>query len=144
MALYGFRGLEHVGFILEVQPGFPSLEKRGQGRFKGPQLPQSRRNNLSKFSLPLLCQRREPNLFLPTQRDHSPLPVLILTAHGRIPDAVSATRRGVFGYLTKPYESAVLLEQVEAALRLSGNQTAHGEDGEWRSEIITRSRAMED
>ena len=83
-------------------------------------------------------------LFDSVQRDHPALPVIILTAHGNIPDAVAATKRGVFGYLTKPYDSAVLIEQVEAALRLSGTRTGEGDDSEWRSEIITRSRAMED
>lgn len=83
-------------------------------------------------------------LFDTVQKDHQALPVIILTAHGTIPEAVAATRRGVFGYLTKPYESADLLEQVEAALRLSGNHIGHGDDGAWRAEIITRSRIMED
>lgn len=83
-------------------------------------------------------------LFDSIQRDHPALPVIILTAHGNIPDAVAATKRGVFGYLTKPYDSAVLIEQVESALRLSGTRTGEGDDSEWRSEIITRSRAMED
>src|SRR5688572_21974668 len=78
-------------------------------------------------------------LFDVVHREHPALPIIILTAHGTIPEAVSATRRGVFGYLTKPYESAALLEQVEAALRLSGNQTNNGDNAEWRSEIITRS-----
>jgi two-component system response regulator GlrR len=32
--------------------------------------------------------------------------VLILTAHGTIADAVKALRRGVFGYLAKPFEGA--------------------------------------
>ena len=83
-------------------------------------------------------------LFDSIQRDHPALPVIILTAHGNIPDAVAATKRGVFGYLTKPYDSAILIEQVESALRLSGTRTGEGDDSEWRSEIITRSRAMED
>ena len=30
------------------------------------------------------------------------LPVVVLTAHGSIPDAVAATQNGLFGYLTKP------------------------------------------
>ena len=38
------------------------------------------------------------------RESHPSLPVIILTAHGTIPDAVTATRRGVFGYLTKPFE----------------------------------------
>ena len=37
------------------------------------------------------------------------LPVIILTAHGSIPEAVDATSRGVFGYLTKPFDSKDLL-----------------------------------
>ena len=38
------------------------------------------------------------------------LPVMILTAHGTIPEAVEATSRGVFSYLTKPFDSKILLE----------------------------------
>ena len=49
------------------------------------------------------------------------LPVIILTAHGTIPDAVDATRRGVFGYMTKPFDSKVLLDQVAQALNASGH-----------------------
>ncbi|HHM06293.1 MAG TPA: response regulator [Gammaproteobacteria bacterium] len=75
------------------------------------------------------------------------LPVIILTAHGTIPDAVAATKRGVFGFLTKPFDSKVLLEQVEKALAVVGAQPASSaapaDDG-WRSEIITRNPAMED
>ena len=45
------------------------------------------------------------------------LPVIILTAHGTIPDAVDATRKGVFSYLTKPFNSKQLLENIELALK---------------------------
>jgi two-component system response regulator GlrR len=72
-------------------------------------------------------------------------PVILLTAHGTIPDAVAATKRGVFGFLPKPFEGQLLLEQVEQALRLSGSAAAPGAEGdEWRSEIITASPKMED
>lgn len=55
------------------------------------------------------------------------LPVLILTAHGTIPDAFAAAGRGVFSYLTKPYNSKVLLEHVERALRFgAGNSLRAG------------------
>ena len=37
-------------------------------------------------------------LFDAIHRQHPALPVIILTAHGTIPDAVSATQRGVFGF----------------------------------------------
>jgi two-component system response regulator GlrR len=74
------------------------------------------------------------------------LPVIILTAHGSIPDAVDATRRGVFSFLTKPLDSKALLEEVQRALRMSGGGAEQGARGEesWRSEIITKSPVMED
>jgi len=48
------------------------------------------------------------------------LPVIIMTAHGSIPDAVAATQKGVFSFLTKPLDSKTLLREVERALSLSG------------------------
>lgn len=74
------------------------------------------------------------------------LPVLILTAHGTIPDAVDATSRGVFSYLTKPFDSKVLLEHVARALRISGEASVGDGDAAsdvWRDEIVTRSPLME-
>lgn len=86
------------------------------------------------------------------------LPVIILTAHATVPDAVDAVHRGVFGYLTKPYDSRTLLAQVERALSLSG-RPANDEDlqdhqaggdslperssQDWRSALLTRSQRME-
>jgi two-component system response regulator GlrR len=56
-------------------------------------------------------------LFERISRHYPGLPVLILTAHGTIPDAFAAASRGVFSYLTKPYNSKVLLEHMEQALQ---------------------------
>ncbi|MBI5911067.1 MAG: sigma 54-interacting transcriptional regulator [Betaproteobacteria bacterium] len=75
------------------------------------------------------------------------LPVIILTAHGTIPEAVAATKRGVFGFLPKPFDHQALLEQVAQALRLSAGisvtETASA-DSDWRDGIVTASAAMED
>jgi two-component system, NtrC family, response regulator GlrR len=81
-------------------------------------------------------------LFDAIHRDSPSLPVLILTAHGTIPEAVTATRRGVFSFLTKPFEPKVLLDTVAEAMRLSSPVLENMED--WRAELITRSSAMED
>lgn len=70
------------------------------------------------------------------------LPVIILTAHGSIPEAVTATQRGVFDFLTKPVNSDVLLSTVADAIRLSSAPPA-GAMADWRSDIITRSPLME-
>ena len=74
------------------------------------------------------------------------LPVILLTAHGSIPEAVDATQRGVFGFLTKPFDSKSLLQQVEAALRMGAGthaNTSTSADQVWRQTIVTRSPQME-
>jgi two-component system response regulator GlrR len=70
------------------------------------------------------------------------LPVIVLTAHGTIPDAVAATQHGLFGYLTKPYDASTLIDLLKRATRLAGGGPEAGSDS-WRSEIITASPAME-
>jgi two-component system response regulator GlrR len=81
-------------------------------------------------------------LFDAIHRDSPSLPVVILTAHGTIPEAVTATRRGVFSFLTKPFEPKVLLDTVAEAMRLSSEPGGKVED--WRAELLTRSPSMED
>jgi len=85
-------------------------------------------------------------LFEAIQAQNPTLPVIVLTAHGTIPDAVAAVKGGVFGYLTKPFDAKALLTEIERALTLSGDRApaADGDDGGWRAEIITRNPAMED
>jgi two-component system response regulator GlrR len=69
------------------------------------------------------------------------LRVVIITAHGTIPDAVTATQHGAFGFLTKPIDKEELMSLVERALKVSG--TVEVED-DWASEIITRNAAMKE
>ena len=69
------------------------------------------------------------------------LKVILLTAHGTIPDAVHATQMGAFGFLTKPVEKQELLAQVQKALKISGFVDG-AED--WRAGLITRSAVMEE
>jgi two-component system response regulator GlrR len=69
------------------------------------------------------------------------LKVILLTAHGTIPDAVHATQMGAFGFLTKPVEKQELLAQVQKALKISGFVDG-AED--WRAGLITRSAIMEE
>ncbi len=76
---------------------------------------------------------------------HPSLPVILLTAHGTIPDAVEATRRGVFTYLTKPYDAKELLEKITQALALSAPALPASPANEaWRAEIVSRSSRMAD
>lgn len=65
------------------------------------------------------------------------LPVLIMTAHGTIPDAVTATQSGAFGFITKPIDKNELLEQISRAITVS--RPPQDQNESWRSGIITRS-----
>ena len=69
------------------------------------------------------------------------LRVIIITAHGTIPDAVTATQHGAFGFLTKPIDKDELLSLVERALKVSGTVDV---EEDWASEIITRNAAMKE
>lgn len=72
------------------------------------------------------------------------MPVIILTAHGTIPDAVDAAQRGVFAYLTKPFDSEQLTQVISRALRAAGaGGTGSADEARWREGIVTRSPAME-
>ncbi|MBU2869772.1 sigma 54-interacting transcriptional regulator [Colwellia sp. E2M01] len=74
---------------------------------------------------------------------HPNIPVVIMTAHGTIPDAINATKQGVFSFLTKPFESQELLDTVEQAIRLQPSSGREASETElWRSSIISRSTIM--
>jgi two-component system response regulator GlrR len=82
-------------------------------------------------------------LFDEVRSRHPSLPVILLTAHGTIPDAVEATSRGVFTYLTKPYDGKDLLEKIVQALALSAPAAAHTHANDtWRADIVSRSSRM--
>ena len=85
-------------------------------------------------------------LFEGIKASHPMLPVIILTAHGTIPDAIDATTRGVFAFLTKPFDAEVLLQHIARAAAIgaaSGSDPA-SIDTAWRSDITTRSPVMDD
>jgi len=86
-------------------------------------------------------------LFEYIHRNIPTLPVIILTAYGTIPDAVAATQRGIFGYLTKPYDPKILLGQVERAIDLAPaveTLSSTTPVPSWHKTIVTRSAIMED
>lgn len=83
-------------------------------------------------------------LFEAFRRRSPTLPVILLTAHGTIPDAVAATRRGVFAYLTKPINSQELMSTVADALKVSQPESEAGAESAWRANILGRSPAIQE
>jgi len=77
-------------------------------------------------------------LFAEIQKQQPGMPVIILTAHGSIPDAVAATQQGVFSFLTKPVDKDALYKAIDSALE----HAAPSGDDAWRESIVTRSPIM--
>ncbi len=66
------------------------------------------------------------------------IPVILMTAHGTIADAVAATQRGVFGFLHKPVDH----DELRALLQKALSQSQAAQPGDWAKDIITRSPEM--
>jgi two-component system response regulator GlrR len=83
-------------------------------------------------------------LFDALHEQYPTLPVIIMTAHGTISDAVSATQRGVFGFLSKPVDKTELINLVSEATRIGFSNAAAGDQNDWRRMILTQSPVMEE
>ncbi|KKO50228.1 response regulator GlrR [Arsukibacterium sp. MJ3] len=77
------------------------------------------------------------SLFDEIAKRYQGLPVVLMTAHGSIPEAVAATQRGVFGFLTKPLNNIELRDILTQAVHQSVPEQA-----DWREEIVSRSPLM--
>jgi len=82
------------------------------------------------------------NLYEAIRKINTSIPVLIITAHGSIPEAVDATQKGVFAFLTKPIDGKILLAEIERALR-AASAGGSATTATWRKGIISRSTIME-
>ena len=71
------------------------------------------------------------------------LPVILISAHGTIPEAVEATQKGVFSFITKPIDKDQLFQVIAKALTQSGKDPDQKANS-WCSEIITHSQVMLD
>ncbi|WP_250655226.1 sigma 54-interacting transcriptional regulator [Alkalimarinus coralli] len=77
-------------------------------------------------------------LFGKIQQQQPGLQVIIMTAHGSIPEAVAATQQGVFSFITKPINRDEFLSEIREALQQTSTV-----DEEWRSDIVTNNETME-
>ena len=79
-------------------------------------------------------------LFEKIQHRYPSIPVIVLTAHGSIKEAVNATQKGVFSFLTKPVDKDELLSSIQQALNLNSHSPA---DQSSSDNIITCSANMQ-
>ena len=83
-------------------------------------------------------------LFRKLQKIDPCIPFILITAHGSIPDAVSATQEGVFSFIPKPIDKSALLEAIKNALSCAGTARSpqKSEQSNWRDAIVSRSTVM--
>ena len=82
-------------------------------------------------------------LYEAIRKVNTSIPVLIITAHGSIPEAVEATKKGVFSFLTKPIDGKVFLAEIKRALRVASVPGNDENTAQWRKNVISRSAIME-
>ncbi|ATG59020.1 MULTISPECIES: sigma 54-interacting transcriptional regulator [Pseudoalteromonas] len=73
------------------------------------------------------------------QSRYPALPVIMMTAHGSIPDAVEATKQGIFAFITKPVDKDELFDSLANAIDIHGVNT---DEAPSKGNIVTRSGAM--
>ncbi|THB71809.1 MAG: response regulator [Desulfobulbaceae bacterium] len=83
------------------------------------------------------------SLYDAIRKVNTSIPVLIITAHGSIPEAVQATKKGVYSFLTKPIDGKLFLKEIERALKAASVSSDDHDIAEWRREIVSRSAIME-
>ncbi|KAA9129768.1 sigma-54-dependent Fis family transcriptional regulator [Marinihelvus fidelis] len=64
-------------------------------------------------------------------RDHPDLPVAVITAHGRVEDAVQALKLGAFDFVSKPVDLGMLRKLVNTALRLRADDSTPEQDDDF-------------
>lgn len=73
------------------------------------------------------------------------LPLVFVTAHGDVPLAVEAMRKGAANFLEKPFSDEALIEAIRAAVANARNQAGGGEAGDDRlARLSPRERQVMD
>jgi len=67
------------------------------------------------------------------------LPVILMSAHGSITEAVDATEKGALGFITKPIDHLVLRKTLKNAISQTTSHTIQS----WHNDIIFRSSIMQ-
>src|SRR5256886_16621585 len=76
---------------------------------------------------------------------HPDVPVIVVTAHGRVDSAVEAMKAGAFDFVTKPFEHAELKAIIAKAARqsdLNARNVVPDEPGRRFTEIIGKGQQM--
>ncbi|MDD5365478.1 MAG: response regulator [Gallionellaceae bacterium] len=71
------------------------------------------------------------------------MPVIFLTGHGEVPQAVQALKNGAFDFLEKPFDDNQLADRVIAALALDAERRLSGHNSDHLKECLASLTARE-
>ncbi|ADJ27644.1 response regulator transcription factor [Nitrosococcus watsonii] len=71
------------------------------------------------------------------------LPIIFVSAHGRVPDAVSALREGAVDFLTKPFDHQTLMERIQNSLELDRRRRERRQEQEEIAQRMAQLTARE-
>ena len=78
-------------------------------------------------------------------RRECPLPLIFITAHGDVPLAVQAMRKGAVDFIEKPFDEQTLVHAVNAAIRQCADAPARSAEAGKRLALLTpRERQVMD
>ena len=72
------------------------------------------------------------------------LPIIVITAHSDLENAVAAYKGGAFEYLPKPFDIDEAVELVQKAARLNGHDEPQGETASSMASMIGQAPAMQE
>ena len=78
------------------------------------------------------------------QRDHPELPIIVITAHSDLENAVAAYKGGAFEYLPKPFDIDEAVELVRKAARVNGHGVDNNTPPDTMAAMIGQAPAMQE
>lgn len=129
--------LEAADLAVRDYPGGPellsALERRNEDRGPSCIVSDIRMPGMSGIELHAELLRRECTL-----------PLIFITAHGDIPLAVEAMRKGALDFIEKPFEEATLVDAVQRALQHQPTARASHEATRRLAALTPRERQVMD
>jgi two-component system response regulator TtrR len=116
--------IEAAGFNVKIYPSAKEFLKKLNSNQRGCLVLDVRMPEIGGLELQKLLSEK-----------NNPLPIIFISAHGNVPEAVSALHEGAIDFLIKPFDSQLLLKRIQSSIDLDRRKY---EARQKQEEIATR------